>query len=149
MTSFSRVKLNPRRKLNRTLEKRLERRRRKGRKAPRHDTRRPKNTNTITRSTITGMGVRRELRLLLHQVIERNIDITTNPQGMEGRLALVGHWLRRWESTIRFRMIYYIFVVIFVCFWLTPLIVLYHFQFNCACVLGQGSLWCALNRTFP
>ena len=119
MTSFSRVKLNPRRKLNRTLEKRLERRRRKGRKALRHNTRRPRNTNTITRSTITGTGVRRELRLL-HQVVERNIDITTNPRGMEGRLALVGHQLRHWESTIRFKMIYYIFVVIFVCFLVDP-----------------------------
>lgn len=85
----------------------MERRRKK--RVPKHDTRRPRNTSTTTRSTTEMKGRRRRREVeLLHQVVERSIDTTTDPPGMamEGHLALTDRQLRHSESTIRFREIY-------------------------------------------
>ena len=89
----------------------MERRRKK--RVPKHDTRRPRSTSTTTRSTTEVKGQERKSRRrreveLLRRVVERSIDTTTDLPGMamEGRLALTDHQLRHSESTIRFREIY-------------------------------------------
>ena len=77
-----------------------------------HGSKRPRNTNTTTRSTTERERLGNK-RGLLPRVVERNTDTITDPPNMVAHLSQVGRQLRNKENMIKFRMTNYVCVYIF------------------------------------